>query len=345
MDTITPLSPIFPVGSATRQNRGQGQGHQTLSQGQLFKALVLENRGNNRFILDIGGNRLTARSEAALSPGQSLRLEVVTTSPEIQLKIIADTRHQLTGRSLVLLGKNLDISTLIQALQQQSPPLLQRLTPASRNILERYFSLQQGDLGTKGGGIMLQRLIQDSGLNLEQLLAAGRKDSASRTLKSALLEVAHQFKSTESITETTSRILSTLELFQIAQVQAGNDTQFILPLPLPYVEQGFLVVEREAEESAGSAETSRRFSLHLTMTELGNLRIDFLQSSEGLFLRFYADSQEKADFIANFSEELKSTLTSVELTGIIFTADAEDPINELVRKITGKSGTLLDTKV
>lgn len=345
METINPLTSIFPVSSATPQGRGRGQPPPTPAQGQLFKALVVESSGNNRFVLDIGGNTLAARSEASLAPGQTLRLEVMKTSPEIELKIVTDPLGQFTGRSLTLLGKNLDISSLFQGLQQQTPPLMESLTPTSRGVIETFFTLQQSDISTKEGGAVLKVLIQNLGINLEQLLAKGDKNSAARTLKAALLEVATNFKSAESIADTTSKMLSTLELFQLVQLQTSVEGHYIFPLPLPFLEQGYLVVERDPQgDSRETGQSDSRFSLHLTMSDLGNLQVDFLQNSEGLFIRFYARSQETADFIAGYSEELNAAIQDVPLINISFSGDAPDPIGELIKQVVPEGGTVLDTK-
>lgn len=346
MDTVNPLSSISPIGSTTSQSRGRGQEQQTPSQGQLLKALVLETKGSNRFILDIGGSRVPVSSEAVLSPGQSLRLQVVKTSPQVELKIVTDILNQLTGRSLTLLGNNLDLSTLFRGLQQQSPPLIESLTPTSRNIVENFFSLQQNNLEGASGGATLKQLVDSLGLNLEQLLARGDKNSAVQTLKAALLEIAHIFKSGESLADTTGKILTTLELFQFAQLQTGSDSHFIFPLPLPFIEQGYLVVERDgADGSQAAGNTENRFSLHMTMVELGNLRIDFLHNAEGLFIRFHADGQEKADFIESFSNNLKDAISDVPLINLSFSGDAPDPIGELVRQLVPEGRSMLNTKV
>ena len=139
MDTITPLKPISPIGSSTSQNKGSSHGQQTPSQGQLLKGLVIEAKGDNRFVLDIGGNRQAVRSEAALSPGQSLRLQVIKTEPQIELQIVSNSLNQFQGRSLTLLGKNIDLANLFQAFQNHAPPPLENITPASRSTLESFF--------------------------------------------------------------------------------------------------------------------------------------------------------------------------------------------------------------
>jgi hypothetical protein len=346
LKSIASVSSITNIGSSTSQGKGHSEGQQP-SQGQLLKGLVVEATGNNRFVLDIGGTRQSVSSEATLSPGQSLRLQVVKTEPQIELQIISNPINQLQGRSLTLLGKNIDLASLFQEFQQQSPSLLASISPTSRSILENFFSLQQNGVEGRDGGVILKQLLDTVGLNLEQLLARGDKNGAVHTLKAALLEIANSFTSTSNIAATTNKILSTLELFQLVQIQVGNDTHLILPLPLPFIEQGYLLIEQNDKdsESDDSASSENRFSLHLTVSALGNLQIDFLQNMEGLFIRFRAGNQEKADFIETFSTELKKAITEIPLISISFSADATDPIHDLVRQLVPTGNSILDTKV
>lgn len=347
MDTINPLSSIFPVGSATSQGRGRSHSQHQPVAGQILKAVVLEANGNGRFILDISGNRLSANSQAALSPGQILQLQVTKTEPQIELKIVTDTLSRFVGRSLTLLGKNIDLTGLFAVMERHVPPLLQQLTPTSRNVLESFFALQQTPFSDKDGGAILKQLTDRLGLNLERLLAAGDKDGAIHTLKAALLEIAHNFSAAEHLAETTQKILTTLELFQIAQLHANSPSQQIFPLPLPFIEQGYLVVEQHEGDSDATqrSQEESRFSLHLTMTDLGNLCIDFLQNPAGLYIRFHADSQEKADFIAAHGNELEAAITEIPLINLAFSGDASDPINELIRHLLPTGNSMLDTKV
>ena len=348
MDTINPLLSIPPVGSATSQGRGRSsQGQQLPAPGQLLKALVVEAQGEGRFVLDIGGNRLTANSTATLSPGQALQLQVVKTEPHIELKIVNDTLNRFIGRSLTLLGKNIDLAALFQAVRQVTPSPLESLTPTSRNTLETFFTLQQNSIGDKDGGIILKRLIDNLGLNLENLLAKGDKNGAVQTLKAALLELAHSFSTADRIADSTSKILTTLELFQLAQLHAGTDTHFIFPIPLPFIEQGYLLIEKEDQGSDRETQdpSERRFSLHLTMSDLGNLLIDFLHNAEGLFIRLSAEDQDKADFIAEYGDDLKAAISDTPLISLSFSGGALDPINDLIRQLVPEGRSMLDTKV
>lgn len=312
-----------------------------------IKALVVEASEGGRFVVDIGGNRLVASSTATLPQGQVLQLQVVATEPLIELKIVDDnTPAALTGRSLTLLDKTIDLSSLLQTVRQLDPSASE-LNPVSRGVLESFFTLQQNILDKKDGGSALKQLIDNLGLNLEHLLAKGDKNRAAQTLKAVLLELVHNFGSTDKIGVSAGKLTSTLELFQLSQLQAGMDTQHIFPLPLPFVEQGYLVIEREGQgsETGKKDPSEKRFSLHLTMSDLGNLRVDFLQNAEGLFIKFAADSKEKADFLAAFGDELKASVTAAPLIGLAFAGGAPDPISDLIRRLMPEGRSMLDTKV
>lgn len=426
MDGINPLLPSGLVGTATSQSRGPtGQGPQLPELGQLLKALVVEAQDGGRFLLDIGGNRLSASSTAPLAQGQALQLQVVRTEPQVELKIVNDNAPApLVGRSLTLLGKSVDVSTLFQIkaevveasagghlvidvggtrlaassgaplpqgrdlqLQvvatepqiemkivdgptaaltgrslilldksvevssllagQPAPSVAGSLNPAVREVLETFFTLPPKILAGEEAGPNLKHLIDHLGLNLEHLLAQGDKDGAVKTLKAALLDLLHNFPGNGRTGEEAGRLATTLELFQLSQLQAGPDVQYLFPLPLPFVEQGYLLIEDNGQGSApGSSDPAeRRFSLNVTMSDLGNLRIDFLHNSEGLFIRFAADSKDKAEFLATFGDDLKASITTAPLIGLTFAGGAPDPISDLLRRLVPEGGSMLDTKV
>ena len=345
MNTINPLSGVPPSGSALSRSGGRAPQEQHVLPGQFLKALVLEVKTDNRFIIDIGGNRLLAQSEAPLAPGQTLQLQVMNATSPIELKIVSDTLNQFLGRSLTLIGKNIDISVLFQSLQQ-IPSSLAELTPSTRNVLDNFNSLQQTTLEGEESGAILKQLIDRLGLSLEKILSLGDKENANNTLKAALLELGQSFKGADTIAELTSRTLSTLELFQLAQVHLDGNRQFLFPLPLPNIEQGFLLIEnnRQQNESGDYVNDEMRFSLHLTMSDIGHLRVDFYHSKEGLYVRFHTESQEKTDFVSQYSAELKSAISEAPLLSLTFASDATDPVGDLMRLIVPEGKSMLDTK-
>lgn len=345
MDTIRPLTSIPPVGSSTSQSRGQQSQQGQLLLGQLLKAVVVEAKGSDQFILDIGGNRLAAQSQSALSIGQNLQLQVVNTTPQIELKIVSDTLNQFIGKSLTLVGKNLDLSTIFQNTTQTSTAILQSLTPTSRSVIESFLTLQQADIGSKEGGAVIKQLLEGVGLNLEHHLARGDKNSAAATLKAALLEIAHTFKDAEIIATTTNKVITSIELFQLTQLHSSNDTFLIFPLPLPFIESGYLRIEKDEGTEETSDPNNFRFSLHVTMSDLGNLNIDFSKTKTELMIRFRTESVEKMEFIEQFSTELIDAITDIPQISVSFSHDATDPITDMIKQLVPEGQSMLDTKV
>lgn len=349
MDTIKPLTAVPPSGSSTSRSGGRSQGPATAALGQILTATVLDLRGHNRFLLDINGNNLLAESKATLTAGQKLQLQVTQTTPTIELKIIAEQRDNLAGRSLTLLGSNLDISALFQSLTQSSPPALNQLSTVSQQSIEGFFTLQQQTFTEDNTGSLLKSLINRLGLSLEHLLASGKPNDAARTLKAALLEVIHHFKGAEEIAEKTQKVLTTLELYQLAQLRLGDDKLLLLPLPLPFLEQGYLLIEDNRDEGETekkeSSDSPRHFSLHLTLSDIGHIKVEFQPAAEGLFLQISTESQEKADFFAQQEQLLRESLSDIRLLGVTFTADAGDPINQLIQQLVPQGTSIVNTTV
>lgn len=348
MSTVSPLSSILPIGSSTSDGGGRGTSGQP-QQGQTFKALVAEAKSPTRFILDIGGNKIEARSKAMLTVGQTLRLEVMSTGPQVELKILGDpgkAGNLLAGKSLTLLGEKIDIRALFTSLQNAAPAQLSRLSTVSRQTLEAFFLFNQSQLGGKEGGVLLKQFIDRLGLTFESLLSRGQPESARQSLKSALLEMTNIFKGADQLAENTAKTLNTLELYQLAQLQLDKENVFLFPLPVPFLEKGYLLVEEHGQDDDSSeGRNEERFSLHLTLDGLGSLRIDLLKNPEGLYLRFLSDSQEKLDFIQSFSDELLPQMVDSPILGISFSRQQLDTASDLLKKLMPEGESLVNTKV
>ena len=116
MSTITPLTSIPSLGSSTDQSGGRQQNPGQGVIGEILKATVLESKTNNQYILDFGSYKIPASSQTKLTAGQVLQLQVSQTSPQVELKIVSDANSLLTGKSLLLLGNSLDLSSLFNTL-------------------------------------------------------------------------------------------------------------------------------------------------------------------------------------------------------------------------------------
>lgn len=348
MKSINPLHHIAQY-STISPVKGESTSKATWPEpGKLLKATVLETRPDNSILLQIGDNHVTARSDMTMRPGQSLQLQLLTSSPRITFKVVDNTLQQFFNRPLTLIGQPIDIRSLFSLLDN-APSIFSRLRPEIRETLENVYSQQQQLLsGEIKNGSLLKQIVDNLGLTFEKILSRGDGPRAALTLKAALLDLATAAKDDSRVSENVARTLTTLEFFQLAQLHGNSSQQFILPLPFPFLEQGFLVVEKQDDTEGGSKGyegQDYRFSLFVKMTPLGNLRVDFLHSKEGLLIRFHADTQDKADFLAAHGDDLRQTLTESPIQGVTFVSGAPDPNAELLSRLVPDGHSLFHTTI
>lgn len=343
MRTITPLTGIPQTGSSTSESAGKGKQYQP-RQGQVFKALVLAAKGDNVFSLDIGGNKLPAQSQVPLKVGQTLQLQVTSTSPQYAFKIVAEPTSIFAGKPVVLLGNKLDLKPLLQQLLKPETPQLRQLSTETKSTIETFRLFNQDSLGNKDGGINLKQLIDRIGISFESLLQKGDTNTAQQSLKNALLEIATVFKGAEKISDNTTKLLNTLELYQLSQIHLEKENLFIFPLPIPFLENGYLLVEQNTSD-AEETDSENNFSLHLSLHGLGNIQIDITKSENGVFLKFISDSPEKIKFIQSFEENLMVHMISSQIQGISYGLADIDPAADLLKRVVPDGSSLVNTKV
>ncbi len=208
----------------------------------------------------------------------------------------------------------------------------------------------QGGVGSsenKGGELLLQ-LVNKLGLNLEGLLAAGNKEEAVKTVKFALMELVQNFVEQSKLAESGKHALNTLEFFQLAQLQAARQDTLVVPLPLPFLEQGYLVVEDYKDQSGQDRqgrEMPKHFSLLLKLSPIGNLKIGFLSSGDGVYIRFNSESKEVSDFLATYKDELDHAITGTLVHGLSFTENGEDPLTAVLKKSRSDEESFISIKV
>ncbi len=344
MNTIKPLSPIKPVGSSTSDSDARQQSQQHAQPGQIFTATVLKSAGRNRFFLSIHEQNILAQSDTvSLSPGAKLKLQVLTTTPLVELKIISDDPPSAFGKIITLLGKNFDVSGLFQSLSTTSSPPIDTESTSTQDNLD---SLQQFPLGNNNDRTVLKQLIDRLGLSLDALLTKGGSKTGAETLNKALLEIATLFKNAETVAETTNRFFETLELYQIAKLKLKSENQFIYSLPLPFLDHGYLLVNKDqTTDKAKSKNHLLLFSLHLNLKPLGNIEIHFTQSEKDLSIHFSCESEEKEHFTSRYQDDLKNNISSTNLLNLSFSDTAEDPASALIQQLIPEDESMLDTKV
>jgi hypothetical protein len=345
MSPVTPTMPITPPPPVAAENHvSREERQQQLPVDKIVRATVAEG-GQDRVLLELNQQRIQAETRLPLKTGQKLNLLVVATSPRIELQIIEDPLQQRLTHAMHILGEKWNLLPLAQLLETEGLPIIDVLSPRSHATLLSWATMRNHDIMSLDG-TGLRHLLIDLGLDLEARLARGASREIEGPLKSALLEALQLEKTGSELPETAERLLQIIELFQFCQIKLTRQDIFFLPLPLPFLDQGFLIADQQKQRQVDAKKVPPfRLSLHLSLQTLGDLRIDLLQDPRGLFIRFVCDSQDKADFVAAYKDELARDINSVPLHDITFTAGAESPANALLTKMIPQGDSILDTRV
>jgi hypothetical protein len=306
----------------------------SLSQETAIRAMDLAN---------VFSQLATALSSAGISVQTGL--DATTMLP------IADTAN-LLGQIAKLYQDNSQIQDLLSRLI----PMLQEnaALPASHPLLQLVTFLTQLKSETiesqpfQLDGKQLQKITDRLGIDMEQLLADGNRDKAVQTLKFALLELSQQLPGGDKGTPQAVQITKSIELYQLLQIRLANESLSFIPLPFPFLNQGYLLIDdrsqRESPEKSGQSEkTAQLFELHLQLEGLGNLQIDIRQKDGGVTLKFLAEDSERAKFLASFRDELNHWLTMASLESAHFLVGAKEPTKSLLEKIVSGATGMVDT--
>jgi len=190
-------------------------------------------------------------------------------------------------------------------------------------------------------GENLGLLSQLFGLNLEASLLRERTKDALNSLKLALLGDRTELglKGEEA--------LHRLELFQICRARLAEQNVNFIPLPLPFLEEGYLLVDEQGNQNQKqkNKDISVHLSLHLRLSSLGNLRVDMLSEPSGLLLRVACEDQQRLNFLQSLGEQLDERLQDLNIRGVSFTTGVESPARELLKKILPSAQGILDARV
>ncbi len=313
----------------------------TLTQPVILKATIVEQPATGRTVLEIGGARFQTSGALAGKAGQDVLLRVEPRKSELTFTPLAPanspgkTANSSAGLPVILANpQNSDLSPLLKAIQQLLPQGIIQLTATQQSTVQALAGFHPENLMGQEAGKDLQGNVQRIGMNMEALLARNDKGTAKASLKAALLEITSTAQKNEALAISAKNILSTIEMYQVAQLKLEGDF-LLFPLPFSFLENGFLLVDSppESENTTDKKQQNTQFSLHLTMTELGDMEVRYYQSKEGARIRFLFDSKEKAAFAATFQDELKEMLSEVQLLGISFTDGAQSPERELLGRM------------
>jgi hypothetical protein len=356
MDPTSSTTPILRIQSATAYAAG-GQQRPPFAQGQLLRGIISAQQGPQQFSIDINGQQVAAESSTPLHVGQKLDLLVMSLTPRVELQIVShDPVNQRIGHAIYLIGQQAalfpELSSLVEASRQ-----LPQLSTNSQETLQFFAASVAGNLPADTAqtlplnGSQLAEMVSRLGMAMEHQLAENKGGDAIRTLKHALLELSQQAAVTDKSASQAEQLVKTIELFQLLQIRLANEALFFLPLPLAFLNQGYLLVERDRsggtgkeDQSGKGAASAQKYTLHLQLEGLGNLRITIQENENRVALQFQTEDVERAKFLSNFRDELEQKLTAVTLESVHFLAGSKEPVASLLEKIVRGTTGMVDTK-
>ncbi|SDL65617.1 hypothetical protein SAMN05660860_00935 [Geoalkalibacter ferrihydriticus] len=203
--------------------------------------------------------------------------------------------------------------------------VVSRLDPVQRDLLASLLRLIQREPRRHVGG---------EGETLMRRLAAG--------LEKELLAGLQQGR------EKNADALQHLEFWQMCRARMAEIGADFLPLPLGFLEQGYLLARRHGgqdDTEAGPTKQACSLSLFLELEGLGSLQVHCLHQEDGLYLRFSCQNAQVAEFLAGGRDELTQALGESLLRAVTFADDAEAPGPALIRCLMPAETRIVNARV
>jgi hypothetical protein len=176
-------------------------------------------------------------------------------------------------------------------------------------------------------------------------LAEGSAESLARQLTEALGKSLYQ--ELDRVGQRQEESLRHLELWQLCRSRLGESDGTFVPLPLPFLDNGYLVARRrESAEDGGTEGRGETFtlSLFLDLRKLGYVQIDLLYQQQELFVRFHCRDAGAAQAFSAARDELGDSLGGIPLATVAVGVGAESPDRALIREIIPAERNLLDAR-
>ncbi|NLX19675.1 MAG: flagellar hook-length control protein FliK [Desulfobulbus sp.] len=196
-------------------------------------------------------------------------------------------------------------------------------------------------------GLQMADSFRRLGLNLEQLFLEGRTEDALSTLKGALLSATGTVQSAGQSSVLAEQLVQHLELYQLLQLKLAGESSIFYPLLLPFLQQGYLIIDQERPGSRHEEQesgTDHSVTLHVQLEGLGNLEIAIRRSETQLHIQFKTENAEQADYLASFREELEHWISGSTPLSTRFLAGAEEPLKNVLTRVISRTASFIDTK-
>jgi len=202
---------------------------------------------------------------------------------------------------------------------------------------------------------LLVNLARMLGLDFEFLAAQKLTHTnavATSGLKGMLISVLDNGKVASAVREQASSMTQQLESLQLCRLRLAQDGVLFLPLPLDFLEQGYVLFEQQSQQNSAddnaSAQPSYLVSINLSMAELGSIQANLLFEQQQLFVRIKCADDASAIVVRQHIDELRQGLQEFNLGSVQVTTGAEDPALVLLRRLQPQASadpSLFDARV
>ena len=253
------------------------------------------------------------------------------------------------------------VASIATAVSQSSPlsvsdglGLIQRQTlegtllPQQWGQLEQLSSQIASSMDTPNSRLVMN-LARMLGLDFEALLNKNQLDPTQPGLKGILTELKSHAALPEAVRESANQMSQQLEVFQLCRLRLAQDGILFLPLPLEFIEQGYVLFEQQGQGGDNNEERDGHLvSLNLTLKQLGAMQVNLLFEQEALFVRIKCQDAATVDTVERYCSELHEALQPFSIRSIQVTTGAEDPALALLHRLqpqTGQQSAVFDARV
>lgn len=325
-DTLSPVTASAPDRPAGREEKPP------LQPGRIIQATVARTDGEE-VCLEWNGRLIRAQTHIGLQQGQRLTLQVATVSPHIELHPLGLFAQEQLGGLLHSLDGPWELESLLNGLRQALPE-----GTSAQTALQPLLNWQAGT--RMPDGTLLAKLLQQLGV-----VRFSERETGT-TVRTALAELPENLPDLPAETaQQAARLLQSLDLARQCNLHLLPDGSLLLPLPLPFLDSGYLLIDHEKASPDRKEGDPRKLTLLLSLKQLGALRVDMLWNEQDMMLKFTCDTPEKACFLATFEDELRQVLDFRPPGKIYFSTGQVEAGEELIGRLRTQGRAFVDARV
>lgn len=334
--TEAPFSvrPVSPTGHSKPQPGGEQPAWRP---GQILRATVSSVQ-DGRVTLDMNGRQFVAHSRLGLQEGQQLLLHVAALSPQVELQTLGLNQEIPQNTILQILNAGWDLPALLRHIQARRDAAGSGFDPLC-NALKAFIAAMKGP-ATETSGPALAALLNNLGV------VRLTSEDAPGTLREALARSGAEDADGEEVPlRLLDNLRQGLETIGRLNHQLLQEGAMVLPLPLPFLKQGFLFIEDSGDKRKGEIGSPKKICLHLEMEKLGEMRIDMLWDEKELCIRFTCESAAASRLLSEADDELRQALQDTSLGEIVFAIGSPRPEGDLLKHLGEPSSGFVNTRI